>query len=325
MPSLFNVADVVAALVALVLLLRWLASGDGAARGVISKHDRGWWHSPLATAEEAEVVAQAAQLVREKLRDGVTIDPHVELLALRRLRAVRFGRHAGEQVPAAADAERVADSCVWAIEWRADNCPKLESRGPTKSSWYAAVELPQGEWADHFMAVGMRTGRARGGHPVKVERCGRHDTAGLERDPEGEARLRKYYYGMLEDMQHTLDVESLACGALLRTYEVWDMAGITVGQLLSPTVLRVSISVLKIFSKAFTGITARVCIINMPAWAVRLLDPLLAAVPAHVRSRVVVLGADWEPTVAQDVDAEALSLIKADASTLARHRGTRLY
>ena len=318
-----NEFDVIAAFVALALLLRWLVSGDGTTL-VPSKQDVGWWHSPLATAEEAEVVAQAVRLVREKLREGVAIDPHVELLALRRLRAVRFGRRAGELITAAADAQGVAQTCVWAIEWRADNCPKIEPRGPTKGTWYAAIELPQGEWADQFMAVGMRTGRARGGHPVKVERCGRHDTAGLGRDPDGEARLREYYYGMLDDMQHTLDVESLACGALLRTYEVWDMEGITIGQMLSPTVLRVSIDVLKIFSKAFTGITARVCIINMPSWAMRLLDPLLAAVPAHVRSRVVVLGADWEPTVAQDVDAEALSLIKADARTLARHRGTRL-
>ena len=76
----------------------------------------------------------------------------------------------------------------------------------------------------------MRCGRARGGHPVKVERMGAYDTAAILREDNAEERLREYYYGLLEDQERALDAESVAAGRLLRSFEVFDLLGASTTQ-----------------------------------------------------------------------------------------------
>ena len=57
---------------------------------------------------------------------------------------------------------------------------------------------------------------------------------------------------------------------------------------------------------------------------IRLVKPLLDILPAHVRSRVHVLGPDYQAFLAADLDAEALEMIHgADAATLAHHRALK--
>ena len=38
-------------------------------------------------------------------------------------------------------------------------------------------------------------------------------------DPRGEFKLREYYHALLEDMQRSLDAESIECGRLLKVVQ----------------------------------------------------------------------------------------------------------
>ena len=65
--------------------------------------------------------------------------------------------------------------------------------------------------------------------------------------------------------------------------------------------------------------------INVSAFTLTAIQPLLLMLPSHVRERVHILGADWEQFLAADLDEEALSFLKdADRNTLAWHRGRYL-
>ena len=69
----------------------------------------------------------------------------------------------------------------------------------------------------------------------------------------------------------------------------------------------------------------RVAVINVSAFTLTAIQPLLLMLPSHVRERVHILGADWEQFLAADLDEEALSFLKdADRHTLASHRGRYL-
>ena len=68
----------------------------------------------------------------------------------------------------------------------------------------------------------------------------------------------------------------------------------------------------------------RVAVINVSAFTLTAIQPLLLMLPSHVRERVHLLGADWEQFLAADLDEEALSFLKADHHTLAWHRGRYL-
>ena len=69
----------------------------------------------------------------------------------------------------------------------------------------------------------------------------------------------------------------------------------------------------------------RVAVINVSAFTLTAIQPLLLMLPSHVRERVHILGADWEQFLAADLDEEALSFLKdADRHTLAWHRGRYL-
>ena len=69
----------------------------------------------------------------------------------------------------------------------------------------------------------------------------------------------------------------------------------------------------------------RVAVINVSAFTLTAIQPLLLMLPSHVRERVHILGADWEQFLAVDLDEEALSFLKdADRHTLASHRGRYL-
>ena len=64
--------------------------------------------------------------------------------------------------------------------------------------------------------------------------------------------------------------------------------------------------------------------INVSAFTLTAIQPLLLMLPSHVRERVHLLGADWEQFLAADLDDEALSFLKAARHTLAWHRGRYL-
>lgn len=127
-------------------------------------------------------------------------EPHLDLLLLRRLRALG-PRAGGDEAVEGELVSAVAES----LKWRRAHAPRTaESR--QAGFHHAAGELPHSDWAAGYLQVGVRCGRAMGGHPVKIERPGRHDVVGIERyrgkdgQRSGELLLRLYYYAMLEDM-----------------------------------------------------------------------------------------------------------------------------
>jgi hypothetical protein len=77
-------------------------------------------------------------------------------------------------------------------------------------------------------------------------------------------------------------------------------------------------------SNVYPDTTVKVAIINLPRMLKLPLASVLSVLPARVQARVVLLGDDYERVLAEDLDADALRLMTADRSTLARHRGRRI-
>ena len=145
---------------------------------------------------------------------------------------------------------------------------------------------------------------------------------------------------------------------LFRSYEVFDMAGLSLRNALSPVVFRFTAEQLSVVGRVYSGQVhhtsrplhppswrgaysptrtrphpthlpppqvQRVAVINVSAFTLTAIQPLLLMLPSHVRERVHILGADWEQFLAADLDEEALSFLKdADRHTLAWHRGRYL-
>lgn len=250
-----------------------------------------WWHSPLASASEHIIVSGArVQLLAQDAE--ATTEPHLDTLLLRRCRGNGFGRN-GAHVEA--ETNQLVSAVAESLKWRRAHALPLAPLADS-DTYCAARELAHGQWAASYLEVGLRCGRSLGGHPVKIERPGRHDVRGIENyrcsagEAKGELLLREYYYAMLEDMcaacslkgssatlallhlmpalprQRTLDRESAASGQLLKSYEVFDMEGLSWSNLTSLPVLRVSRGVLRTFSHFYPETTVRTAIINAPAW-----------------------------------------------------------
>jgi hypothetical protein len=244
---------------------------------------------------------------------------------LQQIRCLRLLRALGGQATGHELAARIEEVDAW-TQANASDVVNAELGADRKQRfWPAASELPHGEWALGYIELGVRCGRAYGGHPVKIERVGRAQTERMERETgaAGEARLASFYFGMISSMQAALDAESVSCGRLLGTYEVFDMEGVRVSQV-SLVTMRFARQMMVVFSRIFPETTVKVAIINLP-WALQLpCATVLEVLPARVKARVHILGAEWESVLANDLDAEALRLLRAGPTELVRHRGQRM-
>jgi len=185
-----------------------------------------------------------------------------------------------------------------------------------------APPLRRPEWATRFLVLGIRCGTSRGGHHVKIERTGAHDMAALVREPDGEAKLRAFYTALLEEQSAALNEESASSGRLLRSYEVFDMAGLRARHVLQPAVLRFTRMQLQVVARVYAGCTQRVAVINLPRWAAVPIRSILELLPMHVRERVHVFGSDdWEPFLARDLDATSIALLRSSPADLRSWRG----
>lgn len=235
------------------------AAAAGAAGGAASTpsdqelvHDHGasgdWWYSPLASPAEAQVISKALQLVDSSL---LPLPPHADISMLRQLRGPAMG----------CDAPRLAHLYSKALRWRRENVEELPGR--REAIWPAAIELAHGQWASEFSQMGFGIGRARGGHPVKLERIGHCDVVRILAIPGGYERMRGYYYSLLDTMLTSLDAESAACGQLLRMYEVFDMQGMSMRQV-SWKVLGFARALINVVLGVYAEVTCKAVLLNLP-------------------------------------------------------------
>lgn len=273
--------------------------------------DEQWWVLSPATPSEQDVIAAAVT------------DFEIEATSEQRyLRLLRQLRALGPTATPAQLASRMREVGEWKREHLGGAPPTLT--GDLAAYWPAAADLEHAVWALGYISLGLRCGRARGGHPVKIERVGLAQTERMERETgaDGEERLARFYFGMIESMQVALDDESVAAGRLLGTYEIFDVSEMRISQV-SFTTIRFAQRMMRAFSRIYAESTVKVAIINLP-WLLRLpMATVLEVLPQRVRARVCILGDDYEEVLARDVDAEAMRLLRAGHDELSRHRGRR--
>jgi hypothetical protein len=258
------------------------------------------------------IEATAALVASEAANGAWPAEPELQRIALlRKLRAT-----------SPRSAEKLAETVRATCEWKRSHgvvprAPRADGR------WAAPVDLPNGEWASRYMQLGLRCGRARGGHPVKIERAGLHNIHGLTSPSraEGERRVEAFYHSLLEDLEHTLDAESRQAGRMLSVYEVFDFRGLSMRQMASPFVLSFIKSTLLAVARSYSGSTQKCIIINAP-FVFRLLAPLLEVLPKYTKDRIHVVGSDYADVVEADLDDEARRLLEADGATLTTHRAS---
>jgi hypothetical protein len=234
-------------------------------------HGSDWWHSPAASEKERAAIEDAKALLPGDalawtLGRAVAFGaPAFEMELLRKLRTLPRTARTGERLAAV-----VGDALDWKRKHAAPHSPA--AKRPTAG--LAAADLSHGEWACRFLVMGMRCGRARGGHPVKIERIGANDMQGLAASPGGEEKLRLFYRSLLEELCASLNAESAACGALLRSYEVFDMRDLSLRNAFSPVVFRFTAEQLKVVGRVVRRSDARPpneqihrCVCNSPVRA----------------------------------------------------------
>ena len=270
-----------------------------------------WWFMPPASAAEATLI--------ETLTPMSDID---RIAMLRQLRALGQGASAADLQSRWAEVQAWRRSHLSAAARKGVGTVRSPMSAPVSSGglgasegleWPSAAEVEHGEWALQYLSIGLRCGRARGGHPVKLERLGRAQTERLEAETgeAGERRLAHFYYALIESMQHALDAESAASGMLLATYEVFDVSGMRLSQA-SAVTLRFARTMVAVFSRMYAETTCKVAIINLP-WALRWpLKLVLDVLPPRTRARVHVLGGAWEDVLARDLDDEAMRWLGAE-------------
>ena len=147
-----------------------------------------------------------------------------------------------------------------ALEWRLKNLPLdllEEQYRAVGSRWLATVEMPHGDWATQHAFIGMHCGFSKGGHPVKIERIGAFDLAGLQRGRNSRQRLNHFYLALVDCLQRRLDQTTLETGKLQQTYEIFDMSGMG-WQMLTLTTVNFTRDVLGAFATHYPSSFSKV-------------------------------------------------------------------
>lgn len=279
-----------------------------------------WWHSPLAHADEAQVIADAQRLL---IADGLEPLPrYVHLELLRQLRALStnsaaqlaavYGKHLRWR---RANVLRPADAFPAAAS--ADAAP------PPRRLWYASGEHAHGDWARSRVELGLCIGRASGGHPVKLERIGKARIGDVCAEPNGPTHLLDHYYSLLETMLIALNAESEAAGRLLRMYEVFDLGGLSVWQC-TVMALKTVTQLLTVVVGVYAETTCKAVLINLPRAVAMPVRGILSVLPERVARRVLVVGEGETFDFGCELDDEAQRMLHASGPALSAHVGTAL-
>lgn len=215
-----------------------------------------WAESPLASAEEQAIIKTA----RKELQSEVVPAPEfLDIQLLRQLRAL------GDTATAAQLAQKYR--LCW--RWKQENLRHIatESLYPgSDGKWPSQAELTHGEWFTQHAIAGLRCGRSLGGHQVKIERGGLHNFDEMNRTPDGYVRACEHYFHLLESLEYSLDSESVACGRLLRDYEVFDFKGLSFKNC-NVTTLRITARLAAAFTQNYPETIAKTAVINLPSCA----------------------------------------------------------
>eukprot|EP01043_Picozoa_sp_COSAG02_P045995 COSAG02_NODE_4262_length_5575_cov_7.055698_2_plen_372_part_00 len=248
---------------------------------------------PEATAEserdpKSERSSAALAALREALADTDQAQLHAALPGLDDFTLLRF--LIAREFDVSAAAAMVTERVKWAEEVGLDGI-MAEWRGGEGGKPTTA----RSRAADQIFYAGL-LGTSASGAPLMVERLGKADLAGVNR--EGEELLQlllKSYIAYLETVFRALTAESVQQQVLVRSLCLVDAAGVDSSTLWHINVVK---AVAAIGPAYYPEMTERVLILQAP-WVVAklwaMLQPLL---PAHTQSKVSIVEATPEATAA---------------------------
>lgn len=187
-----------------------------------------------------------------------------------------------------------------ALAWKRDNLPdKPELDALAESRWLCAAEMPHGEWAVGHWPIGFHCGYSKSGSPVKIERLG------ACAPPSDTKLLYPYYLALVDTLQRRLDRTSVTSGRLQQSYELFDLAGLGT-HMVTFTMLSFTKDVMLAFATHYPSSFSKAVVINAPSFMARLYRILSTVLPASVKAKVNILGAEYEAELANDLTPETL-------------------
>lgn len=187
-----------------------------------------------------------------------------------------------------------------ALAWKRDNLPdKPELDALAESRWLCAAEMPHGEWAVGHWPIGFHCGYSKSGSSVKIERLG------ACAPPSDTKLLYPYYLALVDTLQRRLDRTSVTSGRLQQTYELFDLAGLGT-HMVTFTMLSFTKDVMLAFATHYPSSFSKAVVINAPSFMARLYRILSTVLPASVKAKVSILGAEYEAELANDLTPETL-------------------
>ena len=285
------------------------ASGGGGGGG--GARDRGGTMA-LASEAEARVIAQVTKALRAPPGRPAGLTDDQELLDVQLL---RFVREHGLR------ADKVEGCFRKMLEWKAKTFadPMYDwlkaERDQHPAAWASAAQMPHGDWATGHVSIAMNAGASKQGNPVKIERIGAYDIAGIEKQLGGNEKLAQFYLGLVEHLAHRLDHQSLQEGRLQQTYEIFDLAGLS-WSIVSMGAINFTKDVLLAFSTHYPSSFRKACIINAPSFIGWLWGMFSKVLPASVSAKVNILGKDYERVLQEDLTPEALAWVKSSHAAL---------
>lgn len=313
-----DAAFVFLAIGVLQLWLRWRGPADeggGASGGVVggsrSTSARGRSTMALASESEDRVIVQVKRALRAPPSPaGLTDDD--KLLDVQLLRFVR--EHGLRPAKVEACFRKM-------LEWKATTFadPMYDAlkagRDQRPATWMSAAQMPHGDWAKGYVSIAMNASVSKHGNPVKIERIGAFDIAGIEKCKGGTQRLAQFYLGLVEHLANRLDYMSVQEERLQQTYEIFDLAGLS-WSIAGGGAINFTKDVLLAFSTHYPSSFRKACIINAPSFIGWLWGIFSKVLPASVNSKVNILGKDYERVLQEDLTPEALAWVKSSQAAL---------
>jgi len=293
-------------------------SGDLTAEGAGTRSPRpSGSAAPPAQLASAQMVSEAElACLAEIKRELYKVEPRPPLLpadeGMLDVQLIRFLREHGS------NAGKIKNCYLRALEWRHKALPEIrETDDPL--GWYSASEMMHGEWATQFAYIGIFCGKSKIGCPVKIERLGKYDLAGLqESDPnEYRKKFNLFYLSLIEFLQVRLDRMSLHEGRLVQTYEVFDLSGLGY-HMINMTVLNFTKDILLNYSTHYPSSFRKAAVVNAPPWLPRVWRMISHVLPQSVKAKVKILGSDYYSELAEDLDEECLAWIECSNADLVR-------
>jgi len=178
--------------------------------------------------------------------------------------------------------------------------------------------MVHGAWASKFACIGIHCGKSKIGCPVKIERLGKYDLAGLqESDSDYRKKFNQFYLSLIEFLQQRLDRLSLEEGRLVQTYEIFDLSGLGY-HMMTMTVINFTKDILLNYSAHYPSSFRKAAVVNAPPWLPRMWRMIAHVLPNSVKAKVKIMGSDYYKELAEDLDEETLAWIECSGPDLIR-------